>query len=191
MAERYQRDRPFTFDDWFALPESWERIEVLAGEVVITPTPVVLHQHVVGELMFRLYDVLEKARLGTVYSYLGVRLSHFDVVIPDVLVVLAQNHSRLHEFGVYGPPDLIVEVSSADTSRNDRIRKRATYATFGVLEYWIADPDRQSIEAFTLVDGRYEPLRSDDGLVRSKAIEGLVIDPEPIFAKQSWMPVRS
>ena len=84
-----------------------------------------------------------------------------------------------------------MEIVSPSTSRIDRIRKAALYATFGVPEYWIADPDDQSILAQTLVGQHYEPIDSEDRLIRSTAIAGLVVDPVAVFAVPDWMPAGS
>lgn len=45
-----------------------------------------------------------------------------------------------------GAPDLLVEVLSPSTPDRDREIKRRIYAKYGVREYWIVDPEGQSIE---------------------------------------------
>ena len=47
--------------------------------------------------------------------------------------------------GVHGAPDLVVEVLSPTTARNDKTVKKAAYAKSGVREYWIVDPEGKSI----------------------------------------------
>jgi Uma2 family endonuclease len=85
------------------------------------------------------------------------------------------------------PLDLIVEIVSPSSRGIDRVRKSALYATHGVSEYWIVDPDGESILAQELQDGAYREIRTDDGLIRSRVLEGLVIDPTEIFAMPDWM----
>ncbi|MCC6943481.1 MAG: Uma2 family endonuclease [Thermomicrobiales bacterium] len=184
-----QAERPFTFKDWLGLPEDFFRYEILAGELIVSRTPSLLHQHAVGNLLYALHSHLKAIDSGVVYSYLGVKLGEYDVVIPDLVAVLHQHSFRIQEVGIIGPPDLIAEVVAPETSWNDRVRKAATYARFGVAEYWLVDPDRQTIEAQTLVGQRYEPIAAVDGLIRSRAISGLVINPAEVFAGTDWMPV--
>ena len=128
---------------------------------------------------------------GVVYTYLGVRLGHYDVVIPDVLVVLAKNGSRLSITVSMVRQTSLLKLCHLSPIRVDWIRKAALYATFGVPEYWIADPDVQTILAQTLVGQHYEPIVSEDGMVRSTAIAGLVVDPVAVFAVPDWMPAGS
>lgn len=54
---------------------------------------------------------------------------------------------------VFPPPDLIVEVLSPSTERNDRTLKLQDYARHGVGEYWIVDADEQTIEQYVLPPG--------------------------------------
>ena len=61
------------------------------------------------------------------------------------------------------PPDLVFEVGSASTGRNDYTTKRETYAEYGIREYWRFDPSggeyhNAALAGDVLVDGKYEPL---------------------------------
>jgi Uma2 family endonuclease len=82
------------------------------------------------------------------------------VAQPDVFWVSSENEKcKLRDDGYwYGPPDLIVEVLSPGTARQDKVTKFAIYERHGVREYWIADPVYQNIEVWTLADGRYTRL---------------------------------
>jgi Uma2 family endonuclease len=59
----------------------------------------------------------------------------------------------LKEHGVMGAPDLVIEVLSPTTQKHDRQRKRRLYARTGVREYWIVDPQSDTIEVLDLIDG--------------------------------------
>lgn len=62
---------------------------------------------------------------------------------------------RIKRNGLYGAPDLVVEVLSPSTAKNDKGYKKGVYETSGVPEYWIVDPSQKSIEANLLQGGRY------------------------------------
>lgn len=47
-------------------------------------------------------------------------------------------------------PDLVVEVLSKGTAKRDRGIKFEDYAAHGVQEYWLVDPNRQTVEQFQL-----------------------------------------
>ncbi len=65
--------------------------------------------------------------------------------------------------GIEGPPTLVVEVLSPSTSSIDRGVKAQLYSRFDVPYYWIVDPDGRTIEAYQLVDGRYQPIGRIEG----------------------------
>ena len=54
-----------------------------------------------------------------------------------------------------GAPDLVVEVLSPGTAKNDRGYKKSVYESSGVPEYWIVDPLHKFIEVYLLQGGRY------------------------------------
>ena len=49
---------------------------------------------------------------------------------------------------IFGQPDIVVEILAQTTADKDRHRKMAVYSQFGVQEYWIVDPERQTIELY-------------------------------------------
>jgi len=100
---------------------------------------------------------------------------------------MCQNAARIKDYGVVGAPDLVIAIVSPSSAKIDRIRKAATYATFGVPEYWIVDPETATILPRSLKEGRYRPFSDEDGRIRSVQIKGLVIDPADIFAVPKWL----
>ena len=83
-----------------------------------------------------------------------VHLTEKDCFIPDIVV--SCNQDIVKQDGIYGAPDLIVEILSPSTMRYDRIYKKAIYEKCGVKEYWIVSTDERSIEVYLLQDGKYE-----------------------------------
>ena len=98
-------------------------------------------------------------------------------VIPDCLVALDVDAEAIWNRVGYDPiqngkpPDLVIEVASRSTYRNDANRKREIYRQIAVPEYWRFDPTGgdfhgQPIIGEHLVNGQYEPfpdIRYDDG----------------------------
>jgi Uma2 family endonuclease len=82
-------------------------------------------------------------------------------------------------------PDLCVEVLSPSTAKRDRGAKMQTFARFHVQEYWIADPEAASLEAYELTSEGYR-LRDevvDAGVLTSPVLPGLTIPVHEIFQK--------
>ncbi len=55
-------------------------------------------------------------------------------------------------------PDLVIEILSPGTSAGDRELKRKRYEHFRVREYWLIDPDANSVETLTLQENRFVRL---------------------------------
>ena len=80
-----------------------------------------------------------------------VFLMEQDHFVPDMMVVCDLN--KIKPDGVHGAPDLVVEILSPSTMRNDRTRKKEVYAKCGVREYWIISPGDKAVEQYLLRDG--------------------------------------
>lgn len=57
--------------------------------------------------------------------------------------------------GVHGAPDLVVEVLSPSTAKNDKGYKKDIYAKCGVKEYWIVSPSDKSVDVYVLEGSSY------------------------------------
>ena len=86
-----------------------------------------------------------------------------------------------------GAPDLVVEVLSPSNRAVDLIKKAALYLNYGVPEYWVVDPESESITVNVNVDGQYIALESDDGRANSSALRGFSVDPKEIFSEPAWL----
>lgn len=151
--------RRWTADEFLRLPEDPRRVELLDGEIVVTP-PVIRHQQVVMRLGMALYEHVTAIGGSAFNVNVDIRVDSDNVVQPDVLVFLPEHVGRIGVKRVEEPPDLVVEVSSPSTKGMDRIRKRALYERFGVAEFWIVDLDEDVIEVYRLgTDGYADPVR--------------------------------
>ena len=98
-----------------------------------------------------------------------------DVLIPDLMVVCDKRKRKPD--GVYGAPDLIVEIVSKSNSKNDYVRKLNVYLTFGVNEYWIVDPIKKKITVYDNTSDEflfYDYTFND--IVKSTVFDGLIIN---------------
>ena len=66
------------------------------------------------------------------------------------------DRSIIKQDGVYGAPDLIVEILSPSTAKRDKSEKKDLYEKHGIKEYWIVDTANRSIEVYLLKDGQYK-----------------------------------
>src|SRR4030095_14454680 len=84
-------------------------------------------------------------------------LPTFAVVEPDLLFL---TNERLAEITtspwVKGPPSLVVEIGSPSTRQRDATIKRRLYERVGVDEYWIIDPELDTIDVYRHIEGGYQ-----------------------------------
>lgn len=79
-------------------------------------------------------------------------------------------------------PDLVVEVLSPSTEDRDRGIKFEDYAAHGVGEYWLIDPDTESIEQYSLSGETYElVMKSRSGEIECAMIDGFTIPVRAVF----------
>ncbi len=142
--------RKMTYDEYCLLPEDRNQYELFDGELVMTPSPSREHQRIAGRLFARLLDYVEKNGLGEAYiSPLDSIFDPYTVLQPDILFVSKERLAEVGRERIEGAPDLVVEVLSPSTFHKDLRRKMTVYSRFGVQEYWIVDPETQSIELYT------------------------------------------
>jgi Uma2 family endonuclease len=148
--------RKMTYQDLRKLPEDLLRHELIDGEHIVSPAPLLKHQRVVLNVATVISACVRPRRLGEVFvAPVDVFFSKHDVVEPDVLFVAAANAYRLQKHKVAGAPDLVVEVVSPSSRRIDGVRKLRLYEAHGVREYWLADPETDVLEVYRLsAEGR-------------------------------------
>ena len=135
-----------TYNDFLSFPDDGRRHELIDGEHFVTPSPATVHQRLVGNLLTALHlHCRETGRAEVFAAPLDVVLSNHDIVVPDLLVILADQQDILTEQHVRGAPAIVVEILSPGTRRRDETLKRQLYARTGVREYWMVDPDARSI----------------------------------------------
>ncbi|MBM3934059.1 MAG: Uma2 family endonuclease [SAR202 cluster bacterium] len=174
----------FTYEDYVLLPEG-DRRELIGGDFYVVPAPNNKHQEVVGNLYLALRQFLKKHRLGVVMlSPTDVMFSKMDVVQPDLLFIAEDRRTILTGSKVEGAPDLIIEVLSLGTVGRDRKLKLDLYARYGVKEYWMVDPEKETVQVLQLGPRGKESLRTfTSGNVASTIINGFEMPVEEIFVR--------
>ncbi len=99
-------------------------------------------------------------------------------ISPDVFVSFGIGKKLRRTYRVWEegkPPDFVLEFSSENTHRTDQNEKKLLYASIGVKEYFLYDPERQYLPTplmgFRLIEGKYVPIPvSPDGSVMSETL---------------------
>ena len=133
--------------------QDWRREELINGEVVAMAPASAGHTFVADNILNIFKNYLKGKTCIPFGDGLLVHLTDKDKFVPDVMVVC--DRSKIKPDGVYGAPDLVVEVLSPSTAKNDRGYKKSVYESSGVPEYWIVSPSEKFIEVYWLDGGRY------------------------------------
>ena len=132
--------------DYYDLPDK-VRAELIDGEIYFKSSPSYLHQLVLVEVTFQLSSYI-RAKRGACHvlaAPLDVQLDCDDdtIVQPDILVSCKKEQRE--EWGIYGAPDMVVEITSPSTRGLDIKKKLDKYREAGVREYWIIDLQKRVI----------------------------------------------
>ncbi len=164
-----------------AIPDDGNRYECIDGALLVTPSPLNLHQAVVGAFYRTLFPYVREQGLGYVQvSPLDVELDDGMIVQPDVLAFRLTSSAGAGR--IHGPDlHLVVEVLSPGTASRDRGLKRRFYARIGVQEYWIVHPASRLVERWRR---DAETAQLEDGALQwhpDGAARALVIDLPALF----------
>ncbi len=177
------QEKLWSYEEYLKI-EDEKRYEIIQGGLVEMPAPSVRHQEISGRLYVKFYHSVVDSSLGKVfYAPIDVVLSDKDVLQPDLVVVLKENLSIVQDKGVFGAPDLVVEVVSSLSYKRDTEEKKELYASYGVREYWLVLPELKIVEVLTLEEGKYKAFSfaCEKGKACSKLIEGLCVELEELF----------
>jgi Uma2 family endonuclease len=162
-------------------------VELSDGNLEVLPMPTEQHQAIVLFLYEALLLFTRPKQLGKVLvAALRVRLWEGKFREPDVVFMLAKNHSRrTNEF--WNGADLVMEVVSDDDPNRDLVEKRRDYARAHIPEYWIADPRDSTITVLSLDEssGQYTEAGkySRGEAAMSRLLDGFSVQVTDVFSQ--------
>jgi len=173
-----------TYAQYCLLPEDGKQYEVIDGELFMTPAPRPKHQRIVLRLAEELSRFVRENSLGEVFvAPVDVLLEQHTILQPDVLFIRKDRLAIVKEEAIEGAPDLAVEVLSPSTFYKDLRKKMTAYSQFGVQEYWIVDPETETIEVYARRDDKLQLAQkfSSGEAVESVLLPGLQLAVRDIF----------
>lgn len=151
--------RKWTYADYLAIPDDGKQHQIIGGEHFVTAAPRYKHQMVLSNLHFLLAAHVRERDLGhALVSPVDFVLTELDVVQPDVFFISKERLELVGETHVPVAPDLAIEVLSPSTRKLDQGLKRELYERHGVREYWIVDPERETVQVLRRAGGLFEEL---------------------------------
>ncbi len=170
--------------EYFRMPETIRRMELVHGFVREPPAPRYGHQSLITHLTALLDLHVRPRNLGQVC------VSPVDVVLDEAAALVVQpdiifiRKERLHivRDRVWGAPDLVVEVLSHGTARYDRTTKLGWYRRYSAEEAWLVDTHDASVEVIALQTEPQERAKvTGNRPIRSRVLPDLDIPAEQVF----------
>ncbi len=154
VAYCYPRQGDWSEADYLEFETANFPAELVDGCLELLPMPTPSHQRLLRYLARRLEDVVAAESLGEVLcAPCPVRLWEGRLREPDVFYLRDDRQVEGDK-----PPngaDFVIEILSPGATNRERdlVAKRNDYAQAGVAEYWIVDPDEQTVIVLSL-DGQ-------------------------------------
>ena len=189
MPDAVRTTARLTYDDLVAMFPEDDGVhrELIDGEIFVTPSAVTRHQRLSIRLALSLGNHLDlHPSQGEVFTArFDVVLTAYDVVEPDLLVVLGDQKGILTEKNVQGAPGIVIEILSPSTRKRDLTIKRQLFDREGVQEYWIVDPEGSVAVYRRAADGTL-PLAitleaTDAGTLTTSLLPGWDLQLERLF----------
>lgn len=174
QTQAEKKNGEYTLDDYYALPDE-RRVELIDGIFYDMAAPAVIHQKILGEL-FVLFRECADAHEGECEVFVApcdVRLDcdNKTMVQPDIFLIC--HPYDLGAKALDGAPDLTLEILSPATRAKDMLLKLHKYQNAGVKEYWIVDPDHDTVLVYDLRSDDFYPGKYDfDSVIPIHISEG-------------------
>lgn len=178
-----EEKKQYTYEDYLAITDD-KRYEIIDGGLFMVPAPNTKHQDISGNLEFFLRKFVKDSGLGKVFDApTDVILSDDIVLQPDILFISKDRKEIIKKKGIFGSPDLVIEIVSPSTFVTDTITKKEIYEKFEVEEYWLVFPEDTVIEVFTIEEKKYviHSHAVEKGKTNSKLLQGFEVDLKDIF----------
>lgn len=174
QTQTEKKNGAYTLDDYYALPDE-RRVELIDGVFYDMAAPAVIHQKILGELfvLFRECADACEDECEVFVAPCDVRLDcdNKTMVQPDIFLIC--HPYDLGAKALDGAPDLTLEILSPATRAKDMLLKLHKYQNAGVKEYWIVDPDHDTVLVYDLRSDDYYPEKYDfDSVIPIHISEG-------------------
>ncbi|NJL36013.1 MAG: Uma2 family endonuclease [Leptolyngbyaceae cyanobacterium RM2_2_4] len=186
----YTKPRFLSFEEYLSYDDGTDNLyELFNGELIEVPPESGLNVEIANFIFSSLFSIVGHRRLrghGLEIEVRGEpknRYPDLTILQPEHVQLLRQRNTiRLSMV----PPLLVVEVVSPGELQRDRdyIAKRMQYQDRGIPEYWIIDPQQETILVLALTDATYVEANTfkGDERVRSPQLGELTITATQIVA---------
>lgn len=115
--------------------------ELIDGVVMTFPRPNPRHSELASRLAVKLMQYFQDE---SCFVFFERELHHNDAVLIPDLSFFCKDNTEV--------PLLVIEILSPSTRSRDLIQKPYYYQKMGILEYWIIDPEEETLMVFNLAE---------------------------------------
>lgn len=186
LPTRKRVEERMSFEQFCDLINEDQKAHLIDGVMIMESPASYTHEDLFGFLNSILRIYVSQKKLGIILGSRSlIRFSDYTGFEPDLLFVSNSRRHIVTEQHVEGAPDAIIEIVSPSSRHLDQVEKKNYYADFGVKEYWLIDPYRQTTEFLYNHQGNWLPLPVDqNGIFHSKTITGFWLRVDWLFAEE-------
>ena len=140
----------YTYEDYKLWEGRWELYQ--GFPVAMSPAPMINHQTIAYEISRQLGNSIEECERCSVLGEEDYKLSDDTVFRPDVVLICDEPHDAY----ITKAPEIIVEVISKSTAKNDEGYKYKRYEAELVKYYVIVYPTELYAKIYKMEDGKYQ-----------------------------------
>jgi Uma2 family endonuclease len=156
LEEILPRQGEWSEEEYLILTDHRNRlVEFTDGFLEVLPQPTEKHQMLLKFLFLAFFHFFEARGGNVLFAPLRLRIRPGKFREPDLLLLLSATDSRRHN-RFWDGADLALEIVSEDKPERDLVDKRSDYAEAHVPEYWIVNPQTETITVLRLREDAYE-----------------------------------
>ncbi|PHS41739.1 MAG: hypothetical protein COB07_01465 [Sulfurovum sp.] len=140
----------YTYKDYTLWEGRWELYE--GFPVAMSPAPMIVHQAIAYAISREIGNSIEGCKQCMVLGEADYKLADDTIFRPDVVLICDEPHDAY----ITKAPEIIVEIISPSTAKNDEGYKFQKYETEKVMYYIIVYPDELYAKVYKLKDGKYD-----------------------------------
>ncbi len=181
--EKEMREEVQQRNEFYALIHENLKAEFINGTIVYHSPVMRRHWKVSMNVSRELSSHVKKYDLGEVgVEKVMISLTRNDYE-PDIVFFIKEKSSLFTKEQMHFPaPDLVVEILSDSTEKNDRNIKFMDYASHGVKEYWIIDAEKNTIEQYINADNEFQLVHLfTEGMLTTETVRGFTLDVRSVF----------
>ncbi len=140
----------YTYDDYKKWEGKWELYN--GYPIALSPSPMINHQAIAGNILFEIKKSIGECNRCFVLGEEDYKLSDNTLLRPDITLICDEPHDAY----ITKAPEIVIEVISKPTIKNDENYKFSLYEKEKVNYYVLVYPNELRAKIYKLINGKYD-----------------------------------